>query len=119
MQAFAPLKSAYSPEVVEYMLLNGYTLIYHDTELDSLSFRRDNVGVMFWQDKIERRIISPDKTQVTRHLKSFKGFDGKDVFHLMLILHLIGAVNLKDVKEEVKREMAAEGVACFTQLVNH
>lgn len=116
---FQRFKSAFSPEVVEYLLLNGFHLVQHDAELDSLSFRKGDVGVMFWQDKIERRIISPDKSAVTRNLKGFKGFDGKNIFHLMLILHLIDAVNLKDVKAEVRKEMASEGEACFNQLVNH
>jgi hypothetical protein len=120
MQAtFHPSRSAFSADVVDYMRLNGFVLVQHDSELDSLSFRKNDIGVMFWQDKIERRILSPDKTVVTRNLKSFKGFDGKNTFHLMLILHLIDAVNLKDVKAEVRKELAQEGEACFTQLINH
>ncbi len=91
--------SVFSPEVSEYMLLNGYGLVSDDKELGVLTFRKNDVAVMFFQDKIERRIISPDKYAVTRNLKSFKGFDGKDVFRLMLILHLLDAVSLKDVRK--------------------
>jgi hypothetical protein len=109
--------SVFSPEVSEYMTANGYKLVSDDKDLGVLTFRRGDVGVLFWQDKIERRIISPDKSKVTRMLKSFKGFDGKNIFHLMLILHLIDAVNLKDVKKEVRSMVGEDANCCITELI--
>lgn len=91
--------SIYNPEVTEYMKLNGYKLQDNNEELGLLTFVRANKCVMFWQDRIERRIISADKAAVSRLMKSFKGFDGKNIFHLMLILHLLDAVDLKEVKQ--------------------
>ncbi len=94
-------QSVFSPDVIKYMLACGYELVQHEQDLDVLTFRRKDVAVLFWQDRVERRIISPNKDAVTRNLKSFKGFDGKDVFSLMMILHLLDAVRLEDVKKEV------------------
>lgn len=96
--------SHFSPEVIEYMLLNGYKLLPIETELGILTFTRGEIAVIFWNDKIERRIINADKGVVWRRLKSFKGFDGKDIFKLMLILHVLDAVDLKDVKKRVSEE---------------
>lgn len=111
--------SVFSPEVAEYMLLNNYKLVNEDKELGVLTFRRGDVAVLFWQDRIERRLISPDKNMVGRMMKSFKGFDGKDIFHLMLILHLIDAVNLKEVKAEVRKGMGEGAGCCIAELINH
>lgn len=94
----------FSPEVVEYMLLNGYKLLDNNADLGLLTFTRGSVAVLFFQDKVERRIISSDKDAVYRTTKSFKGFDGKDIFKLMMILHLLDAVDLKEVKKRVDSE---------------
>lgn len=96
--------SHFSPEVTEYMKLNGYKQLPVDAEIGVLTFTRGNVAVVFWQDKIERRIISNDKAMVHRLMKSFKGFDGKDIFQLMLVLHVLDAVDLKEVKKRVSDE---------------
>lgn len=98
----------FAPEVTDYMLLNGYKLIDNNNDLGLLSFKKDDVAVVFYQDRIERRIISPDKNAVTRNLRSFKGFDGKDVFDLMMILHLIKAVDLRLVKREVYKQVGID-----------
>ena len=96
------------------MILNGYKLLDDNKDLGLLSFRRGNVCVVFWQDRIERRIISTDKEVVSRLTKSFKGFDGKDIFQMMLVLHVIAAVDLKDVKKRVMQENGKQ----FTEIMD-
>lgn len=107
----------FAPEVTEYMKLNGYKLIDDNKEIGLLSFTKNNIAVVFYQDKIERRILSPDKTAVTRQMRVFKGFDGKDVFDLMMILHLLKAVDLRDVKKEVYRQMGNDPVKNISELI--
>lgn len=97
----------FSPEVIEYMMLNGYKQQPSENELGVLTFTRGDIVVQFWNDRIERRIIS-------NLMKSFKGFDGKDMFKLMMILHLLDAVDLKEVK---KRADTEEG-KLFRELVD-
>jgi hypothetical protein len=94
----------FSPEVSEYMTLNGYKLRDNNQELGLLTFTRGNIAVVFFQDKIERRIISNDKSAVHRTMKSFKGFDGQNIFKLMMILHCIDAVDLHDVAKRADAE---------------
>jgi hypothetical protein len=96
--------SEFSPEVTEYLMLNGYRLADTNTELGLMTFTRGNVAVVFFQDKIERRIISNDKAAVHRTMKSFKGFDGQNIFKLMMILHCIDAVDLHDVAKRADAE---------------
>jgi hypothetical protein len=100
--------SPFAPEVIEYMVLNGYKLFDDNREIGLMTFLKGDISVVFWQDKIERRIKSPDKESVTRHMRSYKGFDGKDIFELMVVLHLLKVVDLRDVKKEVYRQVGAK-----------
>ena len=110
--------SAFAPEVAEYMRLNGYTLIDNNNDLGLLTFVKGDISVLFWQDRIERRIISPDKNAVTRQMRSYKGFDGKDIFELMMILHFLKAVDLRDVKKEVYKKVNDRTKSHFSELLN-
>lgn len=110
--------SPFSPEVSEYMQLNGYKLMDDNKDISFLSFRRGDTCVTFYQDRIEKRIISPNKTVVSRLMKSFKGFDGKDIFQLMLILHVLDAVDLKEVKQRVQQESKKHFKAVIDDIIS-
>lgn len=91
----------FNPEITTYLEANGFKKVDEQSEIGSLTFRKGETVIQFWNDKIEKRIISTDKTKVNNVLTAFKGYDGKSIFKLMLILHLMDAVDLKTVSSSV------------------
>jgi len=99
--AYMPVQSRkFIPELYEYMQLNGYRLVTEDTDIRVATFRRGAEVLLVWNDRIERRIISSDKQKVYRLLRSFRGWDGKSMFRLAIILHLLDAVALDSATKE-------------------
>jgi len=103
----------FNPEITVYMRSNGFKKTDESNEIGVLTFRKDDMVVLFWNDKIEKRIISSDKLKVNKVATAFKGFDGQNVFHLMLILHLLGAVDLKTVSSTVYKHLDINVEECM------
>lgn len=91
-------KPFFNPEVKEYFILNGFQLPAAEPLPNGMLFIKGNVSVQFWNNKIEVR----HNNSVHWNLyKSYTGFDGQNIFHLMLLMHLMDVINLRDVKKEV------------------
>lgn len=104
------LPARFSNEVIEYMTANGYLVNSMHEPTGSMYFRNGSKEVVFWQDKIECRPLVNNVPYRNHKTTAFKGFDGKDMFRLMLILHLMGAIDMKDVQAMVKDAVPVEEV---------
>lgn len=101
-----PTPFVFSQEVQRYMELNGYQRTDARNMRYGMTFMKGDNIVTFYCKKIETRVIpDPNNRWATHVIKEYNGFDGKNIFQLMLLLHIMDAVNIKEVREEAMKEM--------------
>lgn len=99
------LHSTFHPDVEQYFLLNGFQKPQQDPLPGGMLFIKGDTAVQFWKDKIE---VRKDIAGMWQLHKSYKGFDGKDIFHLMMLMHIMDAINIKDFKKSVGENTVSE-----------
>lgn len=93
--------ATFDPQVSEYMHVHGYEIQPSPVEsIHHLLFRKGDIGVQFWKDRIEKIC-----TRTGKVLTSFKGFDGRDIFQLMLALHVMKVIDLKEFVKECREHV--------------
>lgn len=97
------LKPYFSPDVQLYMELNGFTKIGTTVFPDHMQFIKNGIAVIFSKEKIIKTVASDSGPNIEP--KTYIGFDGKNVFDLMVILNVMGAISLRDVQQATWNEM--------------
>lgn len=86
--------NTFNPEIRTYFELNGFQEPVQQPIAGGLLFlKNDELAVQFWHDRIEVR--RGFNFQLTH---SYKGFDGQDIFELMMLMHFMRVVSLAEVR---------------------
>lgn len=83
----------FSSDVSEYMLINGFEMIDIKDLHDGMLWRKDKIAVQFWQNRIEKH--EQNALGDFFLTNSYKGFDGRNIQHLIMILHCMGAITIE------------------------
>lgn len=111
----------YSPEIEDYIIQNGWRRI--DSEVagnESMVFiKGNNRALVFLDDAIEYKEAASTFPDNAVHIlcnkgwvgkKYYKGFDGKNEFQLMMLLEFMGAIKLKDVSKQLRKEIGLKNL---------
>lgn len=102
-----PIK--YNPEIQEYMQLCGFKKCSPDTLPGGMMFQdaHGEVCIQMWGNKIQ---VSKYNGFTWNTVGNYIGFDGQNIVFFMMLMHVMGAIDLNQVKarsdEEFKEAIA-------------
>jgi len=88
-----PTTTLFNPDVTEYLELNGFHQIDAKDVHDGMVWRKDDLALQFWQNRIE--LHQQDAIKVYRIKHTYIGFDGQNIQHLIMILHCMGVITIE------------------------
>jgi len=92
----------YSEEISEYLLLNGFESVDLNGIHNGMLWRKHNLVVEFWQDRIQ--ISKRDGINQYKLQNLYTGFDGHNIEHLIMLLHCSGAITIQSACKLAKEQ---------------
>lgn len=94
----------YNPEIREYLELCGFTKTSDDSLPGGMMFLGGEceVAVQMWGNKI---MVSKYNGFTWNTAGNYIGFDGQNLPHFMMLMHVMGAIDLNQVKARSDEEL--------------
>lgn len=84
----------FSEDVTLFLELNGFIKIDVAGMHDGMLWQKGSKAVQFWQNRIEAHVQNPLQNWQLKN--TYIGFDGKDIQHLIMILHCMDIIKISD-----------------------
>jgi hypothetical protein len=84
----------FSEDVSLFLKLNGFNQINISGLHDGMLWQKENKAVQFWQNRIEAH--RQNKLLDWQVKNTYIGFDGKNMQHLIMILHCMDIIKISD-----------------------
>lgn len=92
-----PTNIYFHSDVSEYLSLNGFEPVDIKGAHDGMLWRKNKVAIQFWQNRIEMHQLNALNDYQLKN--TYTGFDGRNMQHLIMILHCMGAITIESAVE--------------------
>ncbi len=82
----------FNTDVSEYLKLNGFEIDSHISVPGGMIWRKEKLALQFWRDRIELHLQDGLGNYSLKNI--YKGFDGQNIQHLIMILHCMEAITI-------------------------
>ena len=111
----------YPQDVYQYFELNEWHRVKQNLVSDVVIFCKGNKAIVMHGDAIEVRqpksgpyVISGATVLLDWVAKKhYRGWDGKNVFEMMMLLSFMGAITIDTVKQEIRKQAMADAMQVF------
>jgi hypothetical protein len=112
MQTNNPYTQHFNPEIEDYFIANGW-LVHNSSLMPAMVYTKDDdKAVVLAGDQIMFKVPEKEEHKGVMQIlfswideKYFKGYDGKNIFQLMMLLDFMGVIKLKDVQKELRKDI--------------
>jgi hypothetical protein len=105
----------FPPEVGDYLAAHGYRRMNCRNGL--IQFYKGDKAIMVWQDSID--FLQQDNAGTYKRYRSVSGIGDLSEFDWTMVLHVGGAVTLKELVRKVKKEMPEEVPGFMVTIYDH